>query len=100
MSDQSHQWVAILALPAGWDSMSSPFSDDMELFGTGLKYLNKLMENTWRTKIFESNIFVIHKVLPKFTKILSHECLEPHCMYVCMVDDYSLAYYYYYYYYD
>ena len=47
-----------------------------ELFDTGLKYLNKLIEN--RTKIFESNIFVIHKVLLKITKILSHKYLEPY----------------------
>ena len=53
-----------------------PFGNGREHFNTGLKYLNKLIENTWGTKIFESNIFVIHKVLPKFTKILSHEYLE------------------------
>ena len=60
-------------------SIFRPFSgDSRELFDTGLKYLNKLIENTWRTKIFKSKIFVIHKVLPKFTKILSHEYLEPY----------------------
>ena len=58
-----------------------PFGDGRELFDTGLKYLNKFIENTWGTKIFESNIFVIHKVLPKFTKILSYEYLEPYSMY-------------------
>ena len=30
------------------------------------------------TKIFEANIFMIHEALPKFTKILSHENLEPY----------------------
>ena len=53
-----------------------PFGDGREHFNTDLKYLNKLIENTWGTKVFESNIFVIYKVLPKFTKILSHEYLE------------------------
>ena len=32
----------------------------------------------WGTKIFGANIFMIHRVLPKFTKILSHENLEPY----------------------
>ena len=32
---------------------------------TGLKYLNKLIENTWRTNIFESNIFVISHTYDK-----------------------------------
>ena len=40
-----------------------------------------MIENIWRTKIFESNIFVIHKVLLKFTKILSQEYLEPYGTY-------------------
>ena len=59
-----------------------PFDDGRELFDTGLKYLTnyKLIENTWRTKIFEFNTFVIHKVLPKFMKILSHEYKEPYGM--------------------
>ena len=62
-----------------YEKVFRPFSGDgRELFNTGLKYLNKLIENTLRTKIFESNIFVIHKVLPNFTKILSHEYLEPY----------------------
>ena len=30
------------------------------------------------TKIFEANVFVILKALPKFTKILSHRNLEPY----------------------
>ena len=38
-------------------SIFRPFSgDSRELFGTGLKYLNKLIENTRRTKIFKSKI--------------------------------------------
>ena len=54
-------------------------SDGRELFGTGLKYLNKLIENTWGTKKnFKSNILMIHKILPKFMKILSYEYLEPY----------------------
>ena len=62
-----------------YDKVFQPFSGDgRELFDTGLKYLNKLIENTWRTKIFKSNIFVIHKVLPNFMKILSYEYLEPY----------------------
>ena len=32
--------------------------------------------HTWSTKIFEDNIFVIHKALPKLTKILSHGNLK------------------------
>ena len=61
-----------------YEKLTFPFGDSRELFNTGLKYLNKLTENTGRTNIFESNIFMIHKVLPKFTKILSHEYLEPY----------------------
>ena len=43
-------------------------------FGYGSKLFNlckamdPVIENIWRTKIFKSNIFMIHKVLPKFTK--------------------------------
>ena len=59
----------------GWNGMK--FGDGRELFDTGLKYLNKLIKNTWRNKI-EINIFVIHKALPKFMKILSREYLEPY----------------------
>ena len=61
-----------------YEKLTFPFGDSRELFDTGLKYLNKLIENTRRTNIFESNIFMIHKVLPKFTKILSHKYLEPY----------------------
>ena len=53
-----------------------PVSDGREFSNAGLKHLNKLIENTCliqNTKIFKSNIFMIHNVLPKFTKILSHE---------------------------
>ena len=49
---------------------SWPFGKGRELFGNGLKYLYKLIENHVETKIFKSNIFVIGKVLPKFMKIL------------------------------
>ena len=54
-----------------------PFGDGRELFNP-CKAKDPVIENIWRTKIFEPNIFVIHKVLPKFTKILSHEYLEPY----------------------
>ena len=66
-----------------YEKVSQPFSGGgREFFDTGLKYLNKPIENTWRTKIFEFKSFVIHKVLPKFTKILSHEYLEPYGIYI------------------
>ena len=56
-----------------YEKVSQPFSGGgREFFDTGLKYLNKLIENIWITKIFESKIFVIHKVLPKFKNIWSH----------------------------
>ena len=35
-----------------------------------------------KTEIFECKIFVICKVLTKFTKILSHEYLEPYDIYL------------------
>ena len=70
-------WFAAAIELDGTVRESIPFGDGRELFNTG-KYLNKLIENTWRTKIFESNIFVICKVLPKFTKILYHKYLEPY----------------------
>ena len=59
---------------------SFPFGDGRELFNM-CKVTDPVLENIWRTNIFESNIFVIHKVLPKFTKILSHEYLEPYGSY-------------------
>ena len=77
----AHSYVipGFLQLYNWYEKVFRPFSgDSRELFDIGLKYLNKLIEITWRTKIFESKIFVIHKVLPKFTKILSHEYLEPY----------------------
>ena len=74
-------WFAAAIELDGTVQESFPFGDGRELFDISLKYLNKLTENTWRTKIYKSNIFVIHKVLPKFTKILSHEYLEPYGMY-------------------
>ena len=80
------QSVAILTLPGllqldGMVQEYSSFSGGRELFSTGLKYLNKLIKNTWRAKILKSNIFMIHKVLLKFTKILLHEYLEPYGIY-------------------
>ena len=59
---------------------SFPFGDGRELFNP-CKATDPVIENIWRTKIFKSNIFVIHKVLPKFTKILSHKYLEPYGSY-------------------
>ena len=53
------------------------FGDGSELFNP-FKATDPVIENIWRTKIFVSNIFVIHKVLPKFTKILCHKYLEPY----------------------
>ena len=52
-----------------------PFGDHRELFNP-CKAMDPVIENIWKTKIFESKIFVIHKVLLKFTEILSHKCLE------------------------
>ena len=55
---------------------SIPFCDGRELFDTASKCSKP--ENTWSTKIFEAtNIFMIHKALPKSMKILSHENLDP-----------------------
>ena len=34
----------------------------------------------WNAKILEANIFMIHKALMKFTKILFHKNLEPYGM--------------------
>ena len=62
-------WFAATIQLDGAVRESFPFGDGRELFDTGLKYLNKLTENTWRTKSLDSNIFVIYKVLLKFTKI-------------------------------
>ena len=59
---------------------SFPFCDGSELFNP-CKATDPVIENIWRTKISEYNIFVTHKILPKFTKILSHEYLEPYGMY-------------------
>ena len=63
---------------------SFPFGDGRELFNL-CKATDSVIENIWRTKIFKSNIFVIHKVLPKFTTILSHEHLEPYGNYVVVL---------------
>ena len=54
-----------------------PFGDGRKLFNP-CKATDPLIENIWRTKIFESKIMMIHKVLPKFMKILSYEYLEPY----------------------
>ena len=68
---QSRRWVAILTLPGllqldGIVQGSFPFGDGRELFNL-CKATDPVIENIWRTKIFESNIFMIYKVLPKFT---------------------------------
>ena len=34
--------------------------------------------HAWSIKVFEANIFVIHKALPKFMNILPHGSLEPY----------------------
>ena len=57
---------------------SFPFGDIRELFNTALKYSQ--LENMWNAKILEANIFMIHKALMKFTKILFHKNLEPYGM--------------------
>ena len=49
-------WFAAAIQLDGAVRESFPFGDGRELFDTGLKYLNKLTENTWRTKILDSNI--------------------------------------------
>ena len=54
-----------------------PFSDGRELLNP-CEAKDPVIENIWKTKIFGSNIFVIHKVLLEFTKILSHKYLEPY----------------------
>ena len=79
---QSSQFAAAIELDGTvpseqYESFPFAFGDGRELFDTSLKYY-KLLENTWRKKIFETNIFMIHEVLLKFTKILSHEYLEPY----------------------
>ena len=79
---QSSQFAATIELDGTvlneqYESFPFAFGDGRELFDTSLKYY-KLIENTWRNKIFEANIFVIHEVLLKFTKILSQKCLEPY----------------------
>ena len=51
-----------------------PFGDGRELFDTASKCSRP--ENTWSTKNFEANSFVICKALSKFMKILSHENLN------------------------
>ena len=53
-------WFAAAIELEGTVQEGFPFGDGKELFDTGLKYLNKLIVNTWRTKIFESNIFVYY----------------------------------------
>ena len=52
---------------------SFPFGDGRELFKTALKY--SYAENTWSSKT--NNLFVMHKALLKYMKILSHKNLEP-----------------------
>ena len=60
---------------------SFSFYDGSELFNP-CKAMDPVIENIWRTKIFVSNIFMIHKVLPKFTKILTTEKLKPYSILV------------------
>ena len=71
-SNSDTQFAAAIELD-GTVQESFPFGYGRELFDIGLKYLSKLIENTWRTKIFESNIFVIYKVA-----ITDHEYLKPY----------------------
>ena len=59
---------------------SFPFGDIGELFNSALKYASWRTPIPKGTKIFETNIFMIRKVLAKFTKLLFHENLEPHSM--------------------
>ena len=49
-------WFAAAIELDGTLRESFPFDDVRELFDTALNYLNKLIENTRRTKIFEFNI--------------------------------------------
>ena len=74
-------WFAAAVKLDGTVQECFPFGDGREFFNP-CKAKDPVIENIWRNKIFKSNIFVIHMVLPKFTKILSHEYLEPYgtCM--------------------
>ena len=54
---------------------SFPFGDSRKLFDSTYKYL-QLETPSMSNKIFEANIFVVHKALPKFTKIMSHKNSE------------------------
>ena len=59
-------YAAVIARSQSLDGMvreSFWFGDGREFFIAGLKYLNNLIKNTWKTKILESNVFVIHKIL-------------------------------------
>ena len=48
-------WFAAAIELDGTVRESFPFGYGWEFFNTGLKYLNKLIESRWRTKIFKSN---------------------------------------------
>ena len=50
-------WFAAAIELDGTVQESFSFGDGRELFNTGLKYLNKLIENTWRTKNFRVQYF-------------------------------------------
>ena len=61
---------------------SFPFGDGRKLFDSILKYSSgrtpSYYMHAWSAIIFEANIFMIRKALPKFTKILSHRNFEPY----------------------
>ena len=58
-----------------------PFGDGRKLLDSTLKYSSRRTpsyKHAWSAKIFKANIFVIHKALLKFAKILFHRNLEPY----------------------
>ena len=71
-------WFAAAIELDGMVQENFPFGDGRELFNLCKATDPVIYRHIWRTKIFKSNIFVICKVLPKFTKILSHKYLAPY----------------------
>ena len=71
-------WFAAATELDGMVQENFPFGDGRELFNLCKATDPVIYRDIWRTNIFKSNIFVIRKVLPKFTKILSHKYLAPY----------------------
>ena len=72
-------FAAAIELDGTVRNFNFPIGDSMQgALRHWLEIFKQIYKNTWRNKIFETNIFMTRKVIPKFMKILSHTYLEPY----------------------